>query len=361
MLAQRARSAVAAEHRSIHPGLAGVPWWAAILIAATATAVGFAFDAGSGNKELTHVFAALYVLGCVTAVLAVQQSGVFTAVIQPPLILFCSVPGAYWLFHGAAFPGLKNILINCGYPLIERFPLMVFTSAAVLLIGLVRWYIGMATRLSTASTPKGGAGPMAGIVAKLTSLVGRPSAGDDAPDDNAATKTRRHTIERPARSGAATRGTRATKTAKATKRTAPTRSRHIRPPVDDPSEPPIERPRRRRPDYARDADAAPEPRRRPREREPRDPNRRGQPPREGRADPHVRKGRPTRTARVDPYESADPPERPRRRQPVVKGTNGASSTHHPISRVRYRGATDKDAPQPRPRRKSEPESWEYDI
>src|SRR5437588_9302889 len=104
---QRARSAVAADHRSIHPNIAGVPWWAAVVIGVTATAVGFAFDAGSGNKELTNVFTAIYVVGCVTAVLAVRQSGVFTAVIQPPLILFCAVPGSYWLFHGAKLSGLK--------------------------------------------------------------------------------------------------------------------------------------------------------------------------------------------------------------------------------------------------------------
>ncbi len=100
----------------------------------------------SGNKELTNVFAALYVVGCVAAVLAVHQSGVFTAVIQPPLILFCAVPGAYWLFHGAKLSSLKDLLINCGYPLIERFPLMLFTSAAVLLIGIIRWCLGMAAR-----------------------------------------------------------------------------------------------------------------------------------------------------------------------------------------------------------------------
>ena len=123
-----------------------------MLIAVTATAIGFAFDAGSGNKELGLVFAAAYVVGCILAVLAVRQSSVFTAVIQPPLILFVTVPGAYFLFHGSTFTGLKDVLINCGYPLIERFPLMFFTSAAVLLIGMARWYYGMSTRRP--ATPK---------------------------------------------------------------------------------------------------------------------------------------------------------------------------------------------------------------
>ena len=139
-----------AEHRSIFPTLPGVPSWGAVLIAITFAAVGFAFDAGSGGKELTAVFAGAYVLGCIAAVLAVRQSGVFTAVIQPPLILFVTVPGAYFLFHGGTMNGVKDLLINCGYPLIERFPLMFFTSAVVLLIGMVRWYQGMSSRRRTA-------------------------------------------------------------------------------------------------------------------------------------------------------------------------------------------------------------------
>lgn len=114
-----------------------------MLTALTATAIGFAFDAGAGNKELSAVFSASYILGCLVAVLAVRQSGVFTAVIQPPIVLFAAVPGAYFLFHSGQIHGLKDLAINCGYPLIERFPLMFFTSAAILLIGLGRWYYGM--------------------------------------------------------------------------------------------------------------------------------------------------------------------------------------------------------------------------
>ena len=60
-----------------------------------------------------------------------------------------AVPGAYFLFNGAKFTGLKDTLINCGYPLIERFPLMLFTSAAVLLIGMARWYYAMWSSVRT--------------------------------------------------------------------------------------------------------------------------------------------------------------------------------------------------------------------
>jgi hypothetical protein len=44
---------VAAEHRSMIPTLPGVPSWGAVLIAITFATIGFAFDAGSGGKELT--------------------------------------------------------------------------------------------------------------------------------------------------------------------------------------------------------------------------------------------------------------------------------------------------------------------
>ena len=76
---------MAAANRSAHPNLPGVPWWGAVLIAVIATTIGFAFDAGSGNKDLGNVFGAMYAVGCVAAVLAVRQSSIFTAVIQPPL------------------------------------------------------------------------------------------------------------------------------------------------------------------------------------------------------------------------------------------------------------------------------------
>ena len=138
-----------ADHRSAHPNIPGVPWWGAVLIAATLTAIGFAYDAGSGAKELSAVFAGTYIVGCILAVLAVRQAGIFTAVIQPPLLLFACVPTAYFLFTGSQLSNLKDTLINCAYPLIERFPLMFFTSAVVLLIGMARWYTGMSSRRGT--------------------------------------------------------------------------------------------------------------------------------------------------------------------------------------------------------------------
>ncbi len=341
-----------------------MPWWAAILIAITGTGIGFAFDAGSGNKELTIVFAASYVAGCLAAVLAVRQSGVFTAVIQPPLLLFCAVPGAYWLFHGAKIGGVKDILINCGYPLIERFPLMVFTSAGVLLIGIIRWYLESPTRGRGAADndaeAHGDGAPAAtrssGSGAKLAASLGRGGPDEDDTPASKTTRRVRQVSESPkrARSG---RNARSNSSRSTDRRSTPARSRSARSPLDDATEPGSDRVRRRRPRPIHDVDVDAEPpagpRRRP--RPVREPELRSQPPREIRRDPHTRYGRPaTRGSRFDPYEPVEPYDLPPRRRPASESAvSRPNSTHHPISQVRYRGAGRSRSAQ-----SSAAESWD---
>jgi hypothetical protein len=322
------------------------------VLAVTGVAAGFAFDAGSG-KELTSVFSGLYVVGCLAAVLAVRQSGVFTAVIQPPLILFCAVPGAYFLFHGAKFTGVRDLLINCGYPLIERFPLMLFTSAAVLLVGLVRWGLDRVVKRSRATTnedaaevaPRSGGTPA--LLAKLTSLFSRDSDDEDeSADKPVRTRTRRtHAVERSAKSTSARRtGDRATTT----------RPRRPRPPLDDAGD---DRARRRRP--TRELDASEPPRR---ARSTRDLEQRGRPPWEVRRESQARRPRPASGSSrfdqrepVEPYDATPPP----RRRPVPNGSSRVNANHHPISRVRYRSDESHDE-RPRPPRKAAGDNWDYD-
>jgi hypothetical protein len=318
-----------------------------VLLAVTATAVGFAFDAGSGNKELSTVFAASYVIGCVVAVLAVRQSGVFSAVIQPPLILFVAVPTAYFLFHGAQLTGIKDTLINFGYPLIERFPVMFFTSAAVLLIGMARWYYGMSTRRAAAGssaedTTSGGLA--SAVTSKVSSLL-TPDADDDA--EVTESPRRRRTADRSSQSAKKAGTGRASKP---TKRSAPSRSRHTRPPETEVIEPVVDRPRRTRSTRQTEPPTVPpaEPRRRPRTSS--SPRKPVPPPSDRRAG----YDRPERRRRYGDYEPLEP-----------HGGNG-NGTHHPVSRVRYRSAEDSDdhaefRTRPRRSRTYEPESWEYDI
>lgn len=334
-----------ADHRSAHPNIPGVPWWGAVLIAVTLTAVGFAFDAGSGDKELSTVFAASYVVGCVFAVLAVRQSGIFTAVIQPPLILFVSVPTAYFLFHGGQIGGIKDLAINCGYPLIERFPLMFFTSAVVLLIGMGRWYLGVSSRRGSAQA---GADepPSTRRTSTLTSKVSSLLSGSDDETEDTESPRRKHTIDRATRSARPTSSS--TRSGRTTSRTSASRSRHARPPETEIIEPVVDRPRRAR--TARKTEEPPvEPRRRSRTSSPREP-RRSVPPSERRSSYE----RPERRRRYEDYEPLEP-----------RTTNG-NGTHHPISRVRYRSADDNDdrseyRSRPRAARNWQADSWEYDI
>ena len=319
------------------------------------TAIGFAYDAGTGNKELSMVFASSYVLGCIFAVLAVRQSGIFTAVIQPALILFGAVPTAYFLFHGGQLGGIKDLAINCGYPLIERFPLMFFTSAAVLLIGMGRWYYGMSrhgTARAAAEDTKEKAGDrVSSVTSKVSSfLTGKPANAEDDAADTKDPPRRKHTIDRPARAAKSAGGT--TRSPKTTKRTTPSRSRHTRPPDTEIIEPVTERPRRpRSPRQTEQPPPTEPPRRRPRSSSAREP-RKAVPPAERRTSSYDRS---ERRRRYDDYP---------RESPLSNG-NG---THHPISRVRYRGGNDEsddraeNRSRPRSSRNSrEADGWEYDI
>lgn len=358
-------------------------------MAVVATAIGVAFDAGSGDKELTIVFSALYAMGCIAAVLMVQQSAVFTTVVQPPLILFVSVPSAYWLLRGGGFPGLKAIVINCGYPLIERFPLMLFTAAAVLLIGMARWYLGMlggTAKRETAddATPKRatlsdrvGAMLTSALTRNPAHAIEKPASREGRPGQ----RPRRATAEsrRAARAGSGSRSrTRSTERRGATNGSAPTRSRHVRPDMDaraadqprprrrpaaDGRDQPMQQRRRpapeahdeRQPRRRPAPDWQDEPRRRP--RPPQDASRSGDPLSRANRDPHPRSYRPTEASESMP-----------RRRPAPTGANGrgnGTGTRHPVSQVRYRGSGADEA-DAAPRARSRPprdevDSWEFDV
>jgi hypothetical protein len=385
---------VAADHRSALPRVPGIPWWAAAILAAIVTAIGVALDAGSGTEALGGVFAACYVLGCLAAVLAVRQSGVFTAVIQPPLILFIAVPLAYFVFHGSTFTGIKDTLINCGYPLIERFPLMFFTSATVLLIGMIRWYLGAAAKRAATLEPDAPDAPdeakadvaaaatpaatettsrrkrsSTARAARATAAAAAAGTAADAMTEDAprsSRRTSRNSVTGAKRSDGAAAGT------------GSRRSRQSSPPDDVAADAAKDRPRRRN---TPPVDSPAEPRRRPRStgsrireprelREPREPrDRRPLPPLDRRSGAQERYDRPQRRERPEGYERSERQERRRRsvdyephEPPSTRRTNG-TGTHHPVSRVRYRGSDDDDSRtehRSRPRH-SAPDDWEYDL
>ncbi|MEU6579538.1 DUF6542 domain-containing protein [Nocardia sp. NPDC046763] len=141
---QRERTEVPPSHRSILPSVPGVPAGAAVLIAVTCTFIGLLIDAQSTGtrpqgSELTGSFTALYIAGCVVAVLAVRYRGLFTTLVLPPLLLFVAVPLAYqFLFGSAGSLKLKDILLNLAIPLVNRFPTMALATVIALIVGAIR-------------------------------------------------------------------------------------------------------------------------------------------------------------------------------------------------------------------------------
>lgn len=399
MAAQRDKSTAAANRRSLLPGYAGLSSVGAVAVATASTILGIAFDAAFGGKELTLVFTALYVLGCLSAVIAARQSALFTAVIQPPLILFCTVPTAYWLFHGAGLPGFKNVVINSGYPLIERFPLMLVTSATVLLIGMIRWYRGTVDRHATPHSGEAGARRQPGLIDKLAAILGpalqrspahavEPRTARAPREPRPGGPPRRATAEARRAARESTASTTRTRSPERRESTDPTRSRPARPRV---SATPMDPPRRRRPP-AEQRDEPLQRRRRSAPEPPPESPRRGMAPQSHAEPPRRRLGpesptEPTRRRRpvqgaprgAEPGNHRDPrdPRAPRhladspeplprrRRSPAAAPSHTNGATHHPVSQVRYRNAA-SDEPRLPPRSRSprsgnDADSWEFDI
>ena len=313
--------------------------------------------------------------------------------IQPPLVLFFTVPTAYFLFHSSTIHGVKDVLINCGYPLIERFPLMFITSAVVLIVGMIRWYLATVGRRVTPVEAEADAGDLKAAskpkTARRTKTAG--AAADttllDAVDATPPRRRRDHSIDRPSRAAAAAAAATASdepprRPRKASPAAGSSRSRHVRPPEPETefSDPTTSRPRRRpAAQAASPIDPTAEPRRRPRPPQPREARepRRNLPPSDGRSayERPERLDRPLRSERPDRADRTERAERPeRRRRPTSydpydsyepRTTNGASGSHHPVSRVRYRGDDDAESRtehRTRPRRpRGDADSWEFDV
>ncbi len=127
-----------APQRSLLPTVPGVPAYAAVLIAAACTFVGFLIDALGDVTDLTGTFSAFYVFGCLAAVATVRFRGLFPTMVLPPLLLFIAVPLAYRQLTGSSTSSVKDILLNLAIPLVHRFPPMMLATVLVLLVAAIR-------------------------------------------------------------------------------------------------------------------------------------------------------------------------------------------------------------------------------
>ncbi|EOM75651.1 hypothetical protein DW322_18670 [Rhodococcus rhodnii] len=137
---QRARSRVPLDHRSLFPGVPGLPWWGVVAAAAVPTALGVVVDGFRGD-ELTATTSVLYVLGCIVAAVCASRRAIFTSMVQPPILMFVLVPLGATLVAPERSVALRDLAITTAYPLVDRFPVMLLATAVAAAIGGTRLFL----------------------------------------------------------------------------------------------------------------------------------------------------------------------------------------------------------------------------
>lgn len=111
-----------------------------MLIAVGLTSVGAIIAVSGDDTTLGFSFKAFYVLGCILAVLAVRRRALFTAVAQPPLVLFGVAVITLYFLVSDTDSGVKKLVFNVALPIAKLFPLMGWTFVAVFAIGAARFW-----------------------------------------------------------------------------------------------------------------------------------------------------------------------------------------------------------------------------
>ena len=116
---------------SVLPGVRGLPSWAVILLALVLTLGGAAID-GLATGTLSWGLRIGFYAGVVLAALAVRRGSIFTAMVQPPLVL------VFGLVVGGMLFTQSGGLYSTGLRIIGTFPTMALGTAAAVLIGFIR-------------------------------------------------------------------------------------------------------------------------------------------------------------------------------------------------------------------------------
>ncbi|EHK82851.1 DUF6542 domain-containing protein [Saccharomonospora azurea] len=126
------------DERSVLNSRRGIPWWSAALLTFGLALVG-AFVDQFMTDSLSVVFHVCYVVGALGAITAVQRKSLFGPMVQPPLAMALAVPLV--VLTASGLPEGSDMLskgLAIGTPLIESFPMMAGTTAATVLIGILR-------------------------------------------------------------------------------------------------------------------------------------------------------------------------------------------------------------------------------
>ncbi len=117
--------------------LRGIPWPLALLLAllppAAAAVFGLRVSQGLGMP-----FLIAYALCGLLAAGFVRRDGLVLAMFAPPLVMIVAATIAVFVDTSPTPRGLGPIVLAIATPVVPRFPVMAATTAATLIIGLVR-------------------------------------------------------------------------------------------------------------------------------------------------------------------------------------------------------------------------------
>lgn len=116
---------------SVLTSVRGWPSWAVVLLAVALTFAGTAVD-GLTTGALSWGLRIGFYLGVVAAAVLVRRRSIFTAMVQPPLILVFGIVVGGSLFTNAG--GMYGTALK----IIGSFPTMAIGTALAVIIGLIR-------------------------------------------------------------------------------------------------------------------------------------------------------------------------------------------------------------------------------
>ncbi|WP_370531409.1 DUF6542 domain-containing protein [Nakamurella sp. PAMC28650] len=130
MPATRPTARPTAANASALPTITGLRSWGAVLVAVVLTAVGATFD-GLVSGVLTWGFRVGFVAGVCLAALLVRRASIFTAMVQPPLVMVVLI------FISLRLLSTERMTITL-IKVVNAFPTMVIGTALAVLICVVR-------------------------------------------------------------------------------------------------------------------------------------------------------------------------------------------------------------------------------